>query len=662
MTTRMNPPVFIGASAIIVALVLVGILMPEGSNRVFTAIQSGIFHGFGWFYILAVAGFLFTVVYVGASRYGTFKLGPDDSEPEFSYLSWIAMLFAAGMGIGIMFFAVAEPVLHYSSPPVGEGGTVEAAREAMVITFFHWGVHAWGIYGIVGLSLAYFGFRYNLPLTISSGLYPLLKERIHGPVGNAVDIFAVCGTLFGIATSLGFGVLQINAGLSYLTGIPNTASVQVLLIVVVTAAATVSVLTGLDAGIRRLSELNLVTAVVLMLFVLAVGPTAFLLQAFAQNIGAYLDAFMRVSFNLYAYRPTDWIGGWTLFYWAWWISWSPFVGMFIARISYGRTVREFVVGVLLVPAAFTFLWMTVFGNSAISLDMGSAAGAISSAVAEDVPVALFRFLDLLPFSAVTSTLAIILVAVFFVTSSDSGSLVIDKIAAGGAEDTPVWQRVYWCSLEGVTAALLLLSGGLGALQTMTLISALPFTFIMIALTVGLLRGMAADAARSGGGARPLVAHPVAQIPWTRRLERILEEPARSDVDTFIRSVVEPNLTKVAAALRERGIAAGTEPHDDGGFALVVPSETVRSFIYAVVPASRPLPAFSAADTGRGRSTSSSMWLAQTRFNDGSRGYDVMGFTGDELVADVLGQFEVYQHLVTSEGTALFAISPDPARV
>ena len=334
----------------------------------------------------------------------------------------------------------------------------------MTVTFFHYGVHAWAIYAVVGLSLAYFGHRYNLPLTIRSGLYPLLKERIHGPIGHAVDIFAICGTIFGVATSMGFGVLQINAGLTHLIGLPNTALVQLTLIAVVTGAATISVVTGVDKGVRILSELNLATAVLLMLFVLAVGPTALLMRDFVQNIGFYLDGFLLRTFNIYAYEPRPWIDAWTLFYWSWWISWSPFVGMFIARISRGRTVREFVIAVLCVPAGFTFLWMTVFGNTALFLDTKVADGALSAAVAADMSVALFQFFEYLPLPAVTSTLAVALIGVFFVTSADSGSLVVDTIAAGGRTDTTTAQRVFWCSLEGVVAGVLLAAGGLGALQ------------------------------------------------------------------------------------------------------------------------------------------------------------------------------------------------------
>lgn len=428
-----NPPVFFGSIIIIGLFLAVGVIVPDQAAEIFAALQTSILLNFGWFYLLVVGIFLASVLLLSLGRYGRLKLGPDDSTPDFSFMSWIAMLFAAGMGIGLMYYAVGEPVSHFMAPPTAEPRSIEATRQAMAVTFFHWGIHAWAIYAVVGLSLAYFGYRYNLPLTIRSGLYPLLKERINGPVGHAVDIFAIVGTMFGIATSLGLGVSQVNAGLNYLTGVPIGLEVQLPLILVITGLATISVVTGLDKGVRILSEVNLLIAILLMLFVLVVGPTAQLFRDFVQNIGLYLDSLVLRTFNIYAYQPTPWIDDWTLFYWAWWISWSPFVGMFIARISRGRTVREFVTAVLFIPAGFTFFWMTVFGNSAILIDTTIANGKLGAEIAADVSVGLFHFFEYLPWTTLTSTLAVLLVAIFFITSSDSGSLVVDSIAAGGRD-------------------------------------------------------------------------------------------------------------------------------------------------------------------------------------------------------------------------------------
>ena len=624
LKSRMNPRVFWGASLIIGLLLVVALLAPGASDRIFQAAQAWVIETFGWFYIAAVAGFLGLVLFLAVGPTGALKLGPDDSEPDFPYISWLAMLFAAGMGIGLMYFGVAEPIQHFVSPPTGEGGTFAAAREAMGITFFHYGVHAWAIYALVGLSLAFFAYRKGLPLTLRSGLSPLLGRRINGPIGDAVDIFAIWGTAFGIATSLGFGVSQMNSGLSYLTGIPNNAWVQVGLIAVVMAAATLSVMTGVGKGVRRLSELNLTLAILLMLFVLAVGPTGFLFKALVQNFGFYLDHFFERSFTLYAYEPRAWMADWTLFYWAWWIAWSPFVGMFIARISRGRTVREFILNVLLVPAGFTFLWMTVFGNTAISLDMGAAAGEISRAVSADLSTALFHFLEQLPGAAVTSTLAILLVAVFFVTSADSGALVIDTIASGGADETPRWQRIYWCLLLGLVAALLLLAGGLGALQAATLVAALPFTVIMILISVGLVRQMNADLA---GRVLDTEAPPLSE-----RLKRILAPANRREIDRQLDRTAAPALETVREGLVAEGLAAEVT-RDPEGLSLTVAVAGGTAFHYRIEAVRRPRPALTALEAPESRREME--WRLSARSGDAGRARDVTGFTRDQLVGDVL---------------------------
>lgn len=657
LKSTIHPRVFWGSTIIVVLFLMVGVIFPKDADEIFSKLQTFIIDGFGWFYILSVACFFFAVVYLALSRYGNLKLGPDDSEPDYPYLTWMAMLFAAGMGIGLMFFAVAEPLQHFSVPTSGEAGTVAAARQSLMITFFHWGLHAWSVYAVVGLSLAYFCFRYNLPLTVRSGLYPLLGKRINGWIGDSVDIFAVCGTLFGIATSMGLGVLQINAGLEHLWGVPQAPWVQVLLIAVVTCLATLSVVSGLDVGIRRLSEFNLILAICLMLFVLFAGPTGFLMNAFVQNIGAYLDNFFGRSFSTQAFRSQDWMKAWTLFYWAWWIAWSPFVGMFIARISRGRTVREFVLGVLLVPTVFTFLWMTVFGNTAIFLDMGVAAGELSRDVAADASVALFQFFEYLPWSNVTSTLAVLLVAVFFVTSADSGSLVIDTLAAGGVEDAPVWQRIYWCALEGTAASLLLLAGGLSALQTVTLVSALPFAVIMIFLVIGLMRGMKADMSRLDGMRDAATPAPGSEVPWRRRLGAMLSTPRRADAERFVQTVARPAMDDVAAELKTRGLATEVT-ESEGTVTLTAFAEDKRNFVYGVRPVAKRVATFTAAAT-KNESTHPHEWQVRTVFADGSRGYDILGLSSSQVINDILTQYERYQSLVTSTATALYAGSPDP---
>ncbi|MDV3240050.1 MAG: choline BCCT transporter BetT [Gammaproteobacteria bacterium] len=644
---QINPPVFILSG--VLALVFVGLaaVYPDAAAGLFTAAQNWITHSAGWFYVLTVAGFLVFVVTLAVSGYGRIKLGPDHSEPDYSYASWFAMLFSAGMGIGLMFFGVAEPVMHYASPPVGEGGTVAAARDAMRITFFHWGVHAWAIYAVVALSLAYFAFRHNLPLTIRSALYPLIGERIYGPIGHAVDIFAVLGTLFGVATSLGFGVIQVNAGLNYLFDVSVGVPVQIVLIAAITAIATLSVALGLDAGIRRISELNIALAVILLVFVLVAGPTVFLLQTLVQNTGNYLSNLFGMTFNLHAYEPTDWIGGWTLFYWGWWIAWSPFVGMFIARVSRGRTIREFVVGVLLVPVGFTFMWMTFFGDTAIHMILMQGIGELADAVAADTSVALFKFFEQLPLAGITSLLATLLVVTFFVTSSDSGSLVVDMLTSGGEEESPVWQRIFWAVVEGVVAAALLLAGGLQALQTATIASALPFAVVMILMCWGLVRALRIEAVKrlSLRRARVMPRGPHAARGWQARLANVIHQPDRAEVDRFIRAVVRPALTEVAEELKKQNLDARVGEDEEGKAWIEVRHGDEIDFFYSVHPRPYEPPSFVLRDTRPRRAEELKYYRAEVHLREGGQDYDIMGWSGADVINDILDQYERHLHFL-----------------
>jgi choline/glycine/proline betaine transport protein len=644
-----NPPVFFGSAALILALLLAGVFVPERFDMIAQAVQDWIVRTFGWLYVAAVAGFLILAVGLALSPMGDVKLGPDHAEPEFSNVSWFAMLFSAGMGIGLMFFGVAEPLMHFSSPPVGEGGTVAAAREAMIITFFHWGLHAWAIYAIVGLALAYFGFRRGLPLTLRSALYPLIGERIHGGIGHAVDILAILGTLFGVATSLGFGVTQINAGLGYLLGWGESVPLQVVLIIVITAIATLSVVSGLDVGIRRLSELNIILAALLLVFVFVTGPTVFLLSATIQNTGAYFADLVYRTFNLYAYQPNDWIGGWTLFYWAWWIAWSPFVGMFIARISRGRTVRQFVIGVLLVPAGLTFLWFTVFGDTALSFVLAGNGREILTATQENSALALYALLHALPLSTAGSILATILVVTFFVTSSDSASLVIDTIAAGGVEDAPVWQRIFWAGLEGAAAAVLLLAGGLAALQTASITFALPFVLVMIVVSIGLWRGLRDDVRRRRGLAQAAMTQIGSTgISWRQRLASIVTFPSHAQVSRFLAEVVLPAMQTVAAELGSRGVEATVEPAEEQ-VALRVPQNGALDFEYAVHIRGFEAPAFALNQLADPDRAAHGYCRAEVHLKEGSQDYDVYGMTREQLVHDIVAHYE--RHMYTLQRAA-----------
>ncbi len=451
--SNVNPNVFISTVLIIGIFIAIVFLAPNAFDLITKQLNQWVTDSFSWFYVLSVAIFLIVLIYIACSSMGKIKLGLDHSQPKYSNSSWFAMLFTAGMGIGLMFFGVAEPVMHYVSPPTGEPETIQSAQQAMRVTFFHWGLHAWAIYTIVGLALAYFAYRHNLPLKIRSALYPLIGKKIYGPIGDGVDTFATIGTVFGVATTLGFGVTQINSGLNYLFGIEYSTTTQLILIVIVTGMASLSVFMGLDKGIKRLSEINLGLALVLLLFVFFASSTIFILQATIQNAGQYFSNLFNMTFNLYAYQSDGWIGGWTIMYWAWWISWSPFVGMFIARVSEGRTIREFIVGVLLIPTGFTLIWMGVMGNAALFSILNEANTSLVSAVQRDSSVALFEFLHTLPFSGVMSFIATILVMLFFVTSADSGALVTDYLTAK-SENSPTWQRLFWTTLMAVLAIVL----------------------------------------------------------------------------------------------------------------------------------------------------------------------------------------------------------------
>ncbi|WP_420880337.1 BCCT family transporter, partial [Rhodococcus sp. (in: high G+C Gram-positive bacteria)] len=528
----LKKPVFVPASLVIFAMIAFAVVYSGTASDAFGSLNTAITDGVGWWYVLAATGFVLFALYCGLSRIGNIRLGDDDEKPEFGMLSWFAMLFSAGMGIGLVFYGVAEPLSHYVDPPEAgrvPGSTDAAANQAMELTLFHWGLHAWAIYVVVGLGLAYMTYRKGRPLSIRWLLEPLLgRKRVEGPIGHAIDAIAIVGTLFGVATSLGFGVQQISAGLEYLGWVDPDNWFVVGLIVIVTGLATFSVVTGVTKGLRWLSNINMVLAAGLALFVLLLGPTLFLLQSWVQNLGGYTQAFPKMMLRTSPFADDGWAGTWTIFYWGWWMSWAPFVGMFIARISRGRTVREFVFGVLLAPTLIGSLWFTVFGDSGILRqrndgDMLAADGSV------DTNTTLFHLLDGLPLGTITSVLAIAVVVFFFVTSADSGSLVIDILATGGDLETPKVTRVYWSVLEGVAAAVLLLVGGAGsltALQTASIATAVPFSIVMVLACVSMLKAFRYELAttprylrvstRAGADGEPVLAPPNADGASRRR--------------------------------------------------------------------------------------------------------------------------------------------------
>ncbi|NNG11544.1 MAG: BCCT family transporter [Arenibacter sp.] len=486
-----NGPVFFTSAITIIIIITLTLMYKEGAEQYFTSIQDYVAKKSGWFFVLSANIFLVFMIYLAFSKYGQLRIGGQNAKPEFKTISWFAMLFSAGMGIGLLFWSISEPIYHFMSPPMADGGTAEAAKEAMKFTFLHWGFHAWAIYALVGLSLAYFTYSRGLPLTIRSIFYPFLGDRIYGKIGDAIDIFAVLATLFGLATSLGMGVQQISAGLFHLFGIDSGVQTQIILIIGITLVATISVVMGVDKGVRVLSEWNMRIAVLFLLVVLILGPTIFIFKSFVQNTGNYLSGFLEIATWTESYSDSNWQNTWTVFYWGWWIAWSSFVGMFIARISKGRTVREFILGVLIVPSIVTFFWISAFGSTAVHQAL-LGDDTIVNAVNDNVATALFVFLEDYPFAFVLNVIAIILIAGFFVTSSDSGSLVVDNLTSGGKIDAPVGQRVFWAVGEGSVAAVLLLGGGLQALQTATIVTGLPFAVILIIMCFSLYKGLSED--------------------------------------------------------------------------------------------------------------------------------------------------------------------------
>lgn len=478
MGLEVNGPVFFTSFAIIIISITLTLIFQKQAETYFTEIQDFISNTVGWFFVLCVNVFLIFIIYLAFSKFGDIRIGGKDARPEFKTLSWFAMLFSAGMGIGLLFWSIAEPVTHFMTPPLAEGGSALAAQEAMNFTFLHWGFHAWGVYALVGLSLAYFTYSHGLPLTIRSVFYPIMGDRIYGWWGDLIDIFAVLATLFGLATSLGLGVQQIAAGLEHVFGLDSGIVTQISLIAGITLIATASVVLGVDKGVKFLSEWNMRIAVLLLVLVVLLGPTIFIFQSFVQNTGDYFYSFLQIATWTESYTGNDWQNAWTIFYWGWWIAWSPFVGMFIARISKGRSIREFILGVLIVPSLITFFWITAFGSTSIQQALVGDV-TILNAVDENVATALFVFLEDYPFAVVLNVIGVILIAGFFVTSSDSGSLVIDSLTSGGKIDSPVIQRVIWAVAEGAVAAVLLIGGGLQALQTASIATGLPFAFILL---------------------------------------------------------------------------------------------------------------------------------------------------------------------------------------
>lgn len=496
MRTTISPPVFIPSVVILFTVLALAVVFPEVCESVLPALYDGVTVHFGWLYVLSAAVIFGFTIWLIASRHGDLRLGADDEEPAYSDLAWFSMLFSAGIGIGLIFYGVAEPILHAVQPPIGVSGSAAAMDQALPLTYHHWGILPWSIYAVVALSIAYFAYRRGLPIAFRSCFHPILGDRIHGWPGHVVDVLAVLGTLFGLATSLGLGAMSVSAGFHRVFGIADTTGTQLILIALVTLAAIVSLVSGVDKGIKRLSEGNMILAGCLLLFVFIAGPTIDILNTLVQSTGLYLSSFVERAFRTGVSNQGQegkWILDWTVFYWGWWLSWAPFVGMFIARISRGRTIRQFLVAVLLAPSAVTIVWFSVFGGTALSME---AAGVpLSEAVQANPAVAVYSMLEVLPWAELSSFLTAVAVIIFFVSSSDSASYVVDMLTSGGDPDPPVWQRVFWATAEGLTAGTILYAGGvqaLKALQAGVISLALPFCVLMLLLCYSLARALRGD--------------------------------------------------------------------------------------------------------------------------------------------------------------------------
>jgi choline/glycine/proline betaine transport protein len=649
---RVNKRVFVTSAVFVTVVALWAMIAPDNASSTLGVLVGWTTEWFGWFYILLATAVLVFVIYLGLSRYGRVKLGPEHSQPEFSTFAWASMLFAAGIGTDLMFFAVAEPVTQYLAPPVGQGETVEAARDATVWTLFHYGISGWGMYALMGMALGYFSYRMNLPLAIRSALYPLFGKRVNGTLGDAVDTAAVVGTIFGVATTLGIGVVQLNFGLNTLVGIPQGAAAQIGLVAIAVVMATVSAVSGIDRGIKRLSQLNVILAIGLALFILVTGKTAFLLNAFVLNVGDFVSTFTDKTLQTFAFQDTgDWMSFWTLFFWAWWIAWASFVGLFLARISRGRTIRQFVAGTMIIPFTYILMWVSIFGNSAI--DIVRSGNAEFGELAMNTPEqGFYTMLMEYPLFGLVASLATFVGLLFYVTSADSGALVMANLSSTlrtPQDDGQASIRIFWAAATGLLTVAMLLVGGVPALQSATVIMGLPFGFVMILVMFGLFRALRVEAyrtesvrqampgrfsGRSGAGEHE---PPHMTRPWRQRLGRALAFPSMEKAREFLDDVALPALTEVAGELQAQGVDAEARRVEDGlpYVELVVAEGSEHPFLYCVWPREFPMPAYGGHLTV-GHDTYARL---EVHLTEGGQGYDVMGYTHTQLIDDVLDQYE-----------------------
>lgn len=668
-SSRLNKVVFAGSSVGTVAVALWAIVFPDNAASVLGTVVGWISDWFGWFYVALASLVLVFVVCVALSRYGRIKIGPDHSKPEFSTMSWASMLFAAGIGTDLMFFAVAEPVTQYMAPPSGAPETVEAAREATAWTLFHYGITGWGMYALMGMSLGYFAYRKQLPLAIRSSLYPVLGKRIHGPAGDAVDLAAVLGTIFGVATSLGIGVVMINVGLNVVFGVPEGLPAQIALIVVGVAVATISAVSGVDRGIKLLSELNVLLAVGLTVWVLIAGKTEFLLNALVLSIGDFVRLFPGMAMQTFPWEDTgSWMADWTLFFWAWWIAWASFVGMFLARISRGRTLRQFVGGVLIIPFTYILMWVAIYGNAAIKIirDGDRTFGENTMASPER---GFYALLEQYPAFGVVAVLATLTALLFYITSADSAALVMANLTSkldDPRQDAASGPRVFWAVATGVLTVSVLFVGGVPALQAATVIMGLPFGFVMVAVMVGLLRSLRKEGHRTDGvrAAQHRVlssrSSAVDDRAWRHRLKHALAFPTLAEGDDFLYGRVTDALDAIAEEYRSAGnlatVVTGTDPeHGDPSVTLTLIGDgeiddDEPPFVYSVHRAAVAVPTYA----GRARRGDDYYVRLEVHLDNGGQGYDVMGYSTAQLIDDVIDQYERHLEFLRLSDTSFGA--------
>lgn len=653
-----NKGIVIPSLIFIIGVCLLSVFLPTLTVRLLDTVKEFIFVNLNWVYVWAVTLFVIFLVYLMFSKFGKTKLGSNDSKPEYSFFSWISMLFAAGMGIGLMYFSVAEPMQHYSTDVFAANHYINRAKNAQLYTFFHWGIHAWAIYGVVGLALSYFAYRYRLPLSLRSCFYPLLKNKINGKMGNAIDVFALCSTFFGITTTLGFGVVQVNAGLQTLGIVAESSfTYQIIIVGILTLLSIISATSGVDKGVKLLSSINVIAVVVLLLFVLFLGPTVYLIGSFTEGIGNYINNFFGLTFDTHVYDEATlpWFYNWTILYWAWWISWSPYVGLFIAKISKGRTIREFVAAVLIIPTLFNFIWMSVFGNSAIWFDINIAKGALS-ALADNPDALMFKFLDFLPLSELVSYLVILIIVIFFVTSADSGILVMNSIATKNAARSPKWQMVFWGALLAILALMLLNTGGLQALQTMTLITALPFSMIMLLFCVSLVKALVIDRSYYDRD------FSVSTVPWSGefwkdRLKQIISFKSSASVDQFIDTTVKLAFEELQSEFKQNGIEAKVKKVDSPGtIEIEIRYDVVNNFIYGVKNQVKVVSDYVMEEDNLPDLEDKKTYFPKSYFGDAREGYDVQYFTKNELISDVLKHYERFLEIISEEKNEMFISS------